>query len=107
MRIKIWLSLAFFVALTASLCFADEVKHLLYEVSHVAVPIRVAPDVNAQKITEIPKGATVQVSDQKGDWVKVIYWLPNRDGCIFGWAQTRMMSPLDIKGKRNLRLDKP
>jgi SH3 domain-containing protein len=73
---------------------ADKIEHFRYEACYSPVPIRAAPDPNATKTGEIPKGETIRVTKQKSYWVKVIY--EDADGNFtIGWSASTAMCPVE------------
>ncbi|MFX0137481.1 MAG: hypothetical protein ACFFDN_27835 [Candidatus Hodarchaeota archaeon] len=46
----------------------------------------------------MPNNTKLKASDQKGRWVKVIYWIDNKDmskGCYIGWTTKDFLECLD------------
>ena len=59
-----------------TLSYADRIEYFEYTACYMDVPIREHPSPHARQIGKT-KGETVRVSDQRGYWVKVVYFLPS------------------------------
>ena len=66
---------------------------LNYKACFDGVPLREQPDSFAPRTTTIPEGALVKVDIQRGNWLRVIYKVP--EGYFIGWSLATMMCRLD------------
>ncbi len=64
-----------------------------YKACFDGVPLREQPNVFAPRTTSIPEGTLVKVDIQRGDWLRVIYKVP--EGYFIGWSLATMMCRLD------------
>ena len=71
---------------------ADRIEYFSYTTCYSSVQMREAPNIYGKKITIIPKGIKVRVSEQKGHWIKVIY-IDNNDNYWVGWVASTAMCP--------------
>ena len=64
-----------------------------YRACFDGVPLRERPSEFAQRMTTIPEGTLVKVDIRRGDWLRVIYKVP--EGYFIGWSLSTMMCPVD------------
>ena len=88
------IALVFIALVPIKTARADRIEYFWYEACYAPVPIHKAPDPDSKEIGEIPQGEVVQVSAQKGYWVKVIY--KDDDGnYTVGWSASTAMCPVE------------
>jgi hypothetical protein len=66
---------------------------LNYKACFDGVPLREYPDKFAPRMATVPKGKMVRVDIKRGEWLRVIYKVPN--GYFIGWSLATMMCPAD------------
>ena len=69
------------------------VEVLNYRACFDGVPLREQPNEFAPRTTSIPKGTLVKVDIQRGDWLRVIYKVP--EGYFIGWSLATLMCPVN------------
>ena len=70
-----------------------DLEVLNYRACFDGVPLRAQPDRFAARTTTTPEGTLVKVDIQRGDWLRVIYKVP--EGYFIGWSLATMMCRLD------------
>jgi hypothetical protein len=94
--IRFLLLIAFFIFGNGHLSHATaftSMEVLNYKACFDGVPLREQPNEFAPRTTSIPEGILVKVDIQRGDWLRVIYKVP--EGYFIGWSLATMMCRLD------------
>ena len=71
----------------------SNLEMLNYKACFDGVPLREYPNEFAPRAATVPEGTRVRVDIQRGDWLRVIYRLP--DGFFIGWSLATMMCPVE------------
>ena len=71
----------------------NNLEMLNYKACFNGVPLREYPDRFAPRMATVPGETIVRVDIQRGEWLRVIYRVP--DGYFIGWSLATMMCPVD------------